>query len=69
MVVRAVRGGCLCLGLGGMDRSGDGGGLVGSSGVGGLMLSIDLLVQSTDYDIWIKMKEVLCVGDIPLPLP
>lgn len=39
-MVTAVRGGCLYLGLGGMDRSGDGGGLVESSEVGGLMLSI-----------------------------
>lgn len=37
MVVRAGRGGCLYLELGGMDRSGDGDGLVGSSEVGGLM--------------------------------
>lgn len=71
MVVKAVRGEYLCLGLGGMDRFGDGGGLVGSSGVGGLILSILLhsLVEYYKSFCLQEMKEVPCVGDIPLPLP
>ena len=49
MVVRAGRGGCLWALLlgGGMGRFEVGGGLVGSSGVGGLSLSIISLVWGT----------------------